>query len=357
MVKNNIKEFYKNNNVNDKKLTDLIKYNQDNKIPVDLKDERKIDLVYLWCDGHDKNFKEKKNYWLKQYGKLNIQSSTNARWRDNDELLYSLRSVEKFIPWINHIYIVTDNQVPHWLDTKHPKITIVDVKDIIPAKYLPTFNSNVIEAHLPYIKDLSEYFLYSNDDCFVNDYLEPSYFFTSDGKPIVNVKNSKFKKKNTSIYIKNLYDINCKINEKFNTNYSIEDSHNILPYRKSFLLDNLNDDFCREWFEITFNNKFREVSDLQRFIHVLLDNVKRRNKLRIYHKYKRDIPFIRQIFNWICHIYHYEFMYCSKHTEKILKYNPKLFCINDSENLSDKARERNRQFLKQYFNVKSGFEK
>lgn len=321
----------------------------------------KIDLVYLWCDASDKNFRQQKNFWLfklKDEGKnYNFNSIDDCRWRDNDELKYSLRSVEKFIPWINHIYIVTDNQIPSWLDTKHPKITIVDVKDIIPAKYLPTFNSNVIEAHLPYIKNLSEYFLYANDDCFVNDYLEPSYFFTSDGKPIVNVKNSKFKKKNTSIYIKNLYDINCKINEKFNTNYSIEDSHNILPYRKSFLLDNLNDDFCREWFEITFNNKFREVSDLHRFIHVLLDNVKGRNELRIYHKHRRDVSIIRQIFNLIFHIHHYEFIFLIRNPQKILERKPKLFSLNDAPQLTDEDRKNNKQFLEQYFNKKSEFEK
>lgn len=319
--------------------------------------DKKIDLVYLWCDASDKNFREKKDYWLGQYNNLNIQSSTNARWKDNDELLYSLRSVEKFIPWINHIYIVTNNQVPYWLNTKHPKITIVDHKDIIPEKYLPTFNANVIEGFIPFIKNLSEYFLFSNDDMFFNDYFEPSYFFTDDGKPIVNMKESKLKKRNESMYIKWLWDINTKVNEKFNTNYMLDDSHNIIPYRKSFLIDNLNDNFCRDWFESTFSHKFRKEDDLQRTIHVLLDNVKTRNELRIFHKHKRDVPFIRQVFNWIFHIYHYEFMYCSKHTEKILKHNPKLFCINDSEALTDEDRENNKLFLKQYFNTKSSFEK
>ena len=33
------------------------------------------------------------------------------------------------------------------------------------------------------------------------------------------------------------------------TNYMIEDSHNIIPYRKSFLIDNLNDNFCKDDFK------------------------------------------------------------------------------------------------------------
>lgn len=316
----------------------------------------KIDLVYLWCDSNDTAFMEKKNYWLKKEGKLNIQSSTDARWRDNDELKYSLRSVEKFIPWINHIFIVTDNQTPSWLNTKHPKLTIVDHKDIIPEQYLPTFNSSMIEAYLPYIKGLSEYFLYANDDMFFNDYLEPSYFFTNDGKPVVNVKNSKFKDKK-SLYVRRIKEQNEIVNKKFNTDYSLDDSHNIIAYRKSFLLDNINDDLIKKRVKELFTHRFRKENDLQRFIHVLLDNVKKRNVLRIHHKYRKDVCILKQIFNRIFHIYDYEFMYISAHPELLLKYNPKLFCINDTEVLTDKKRENNKIFLERYFNVKSDFEK
>ena len=35
---------------------------------------------------------------------------------DFDQLRYSLRSIEQFAPWIRHIYIVTNGQVPNWLN-------------------------------------------------------------------------------------------------------------------------------------------------------------------------------------------------------------------------------------------------
>lgn len=38
------------------------------------------------------------------------------RFEDNEELRYSLRSVEKFMPWVRHIYIVTNGQVRSNLD-------------------------------------------------------------------------------------------------------------------------------------------------------------------------------------------------------------------------------------------------
>lgn len=313
----------------------------------------KIDLVYLWCDANEKKIKNKKQKYISLMSYKEIQNNNFAlndcRWRDNDELKYSLRSVEKFIPWINHIYIVTDNQIPSWLDTNNPKITIIDHKDIIPEKYLPTFNSNVIEAHLPYIKELSEYFLYANDDCFVNDYLEPSYFFTKNGKPIINVKKSKLRYSNNKTYQNQLLILQKEINEKFNTKYLIEDSHNIIPYRKSFLTDNLNDKFAKKWFDTTFLHKFRSEEDVQRFIHVLLDNIKKRNILRIQHKHTINI--FLTIFSKT------NFLYINHNPQIILKRKPKLFCVNDEENSSDETIFNNIKFLKHYFHTKSQFEK
>ena len=37
--------------------------------------------------------------------------SEDSRFRDNDELRYSLRSLEQHAPWLRHIYIVTNGQV------------------------------------------------------------------------------------------------------------------------------------------------------------------------------------------------------------------------------------------------------
>jgi hypothetical protein len=44
---------------------------------------------------------------------------------------------------------------------------------------LPTFNSGAIEMNLHHIPDLSEKFIYFNDDFFVTKKLSPDYFFTN----------------------------------------------------------------------------------------------------------------------------------------------------------------------------------
>ena len=38
-------------------------------------------------------------------------AASDNRYRDSNELLFSLRSLEKYAPWIRNVYIVTDNQV------------------------------------------------------------------------------------------------------------------------------------------------------------------------------------------------------------------------------------------------------
>lgn len=47
------------------------------------------------------------------------------RFEDNEELRYSLRSVETHAPWVRHIYVVTNGQIPSWLNLDNPRLTIV----------------------------------------------------------------------------------------------------------------------------------------------------------------------------------------------------------------------------------------
>lgn len=48
-----------------------------------------------------------------------------SRFEDNEELRYSLRSVEKHAPWVRHIFIVTNGQIPSWLNLDNPRVTVV----------------------------------------------------------------------------------------------------------------------------------------------------------------------------------------------------------------------------------------
>lgn len=132
-----------------------------------------IDFVLLWVDGSDP-------VWLAEKAKYTPASNTDStiyRYRDWDLLEYWFRGVEKFAPWVNNIFFITYGHLPSWLNTNHPKLKIINHKDYIPKKYLPTFNANTIENNLHRIKDLSSKFVLFNDDMYLIKKTLPTDFF------------------------------------------------------------------------------------------------------------------------------------------------------------------------------------
>lgn len=134
-----------------------------------------IDIVITWVDGND-------NEWLKEYNKYKpIGSKKNVRFENTCTLLYLFRGIEKYLPWVHNVYLVTSGHYPKWLNINHPKLHLVSHNDIFPdKKHLPTFNSSAIEMNLHNIKGLSEKFIYFNDDMLVLKKLNKDYFFKND---------------------------------------------------------------------------------------------------------------------------------------------------------------------------------
>lgn len=121
-----------------------------------------IDFVIPWVDGSDLEWRKSKN---KYSGKIDEPVDiTDARYRDWDILKYWFRGVEKYAPWVHKIYFVTCGQKPDWLNENHDKLVLVNHEDYIPHEYLPTFSSHTIELNFHRIKNLSEHFVYFNDD-------------------------------------------------------------------------------------------------------------------------------------------------------------------------------------------------
>ncbi|RAX48492.1 hypothetical protein DQ353_14810 [Arthrobacter sp. AQ5-05] len=153
-----------------------------------------IDLVYTWVNGADEEWQERRRKAETEFdGVLLPTANDQARYISHDELRYSLRSVESFIPWVNHIYVVTAGQRPEWMNGSSPKISLVDHKDIFEDRSaLPTFNSHAIESQLHRIPNLSERFLYVNDDVFFGRLLGQQVFFTPTGYPKFALSESRF---------------------------------------------------------------------------------------------------------------------------------------------------------------------
>lgn len=144
-----------------------------------------IDAVYTWVDGSDPEWLDRKLAALGAFGsgqELNELAANESRYVNRDELRYSLRSLHCYAPWIRHIYLVTDDQLPPWLDPNHPRLKQVSHREIFgDAGRLPTFNSHAIETRLHRIPGLAEHFLYLNDDVFFGRPLVPQNFFHGNG--------------------------------------------------------------------------------------------------------------------------------------------------------------------------------
>ncbi len=152
-----------------------------------------VDIVYTWVDGNDPSWIDKRQRALaatkEEYASSSCQHILHnpdgllpARFTSRDELLYSMRSVAQFADFVRRVFIVTDGQVPEWLDSECPDLAVVDHREIFdPSDRRPTFNSHAIESRLHRISGLSEHYIYMNDDVFFGRRVTPWTFFWPSG--------------------------------------------------------------------------------------------------------------------------------------------------------------------------------
>ena len=133
-----------------------------------------IDIVILWVDGSDPAWLEEKRKYAPPSAK---DSNSVNRYRDWGLLPYWFRCMEKYAPWVRKIHFVTWGHVPAFLNLNAPKLNVVKHTDFIPAEYLPTFSSHTIEMNIHRIPDLSEHFIYFNDDMFLLRPMAETDFF------------------------------------------------------------------------------------------------------------------------------------------------------------------------------------
>lgn len=308
-----------------------------------------IDLVYLWVNGNDPQWLAKRNACI---GKTEEKSAVNCdgRYADNDELKYSLRSIDKYAPWLRRIFIVTDNQVPVWLDTSNARVRIVDHKEIMPDVCLPCFNSAVIEHFLYKIPGLAEHFIYANDDMFINKPVTPETFFGKDGLPIVRFNRRPFRKwtllfkekvqgKRLSNYVQTIRNSAELVEKKYGKYYGGKTHHNIDAYLRS------DYEHAAKVFEdeirTTLPNHVRSENDIQRNIYSYVALAEKRGHLH----------YVTQRTSFRLHIQN------ESHYGKLERYNPILFCMNDSQYAKDCDRKRAAAFLDKRFPEKSQYEK
>ncbi|QUS36129.1 Stealth CR1 domain-containing protein [Falsirhodobacter algicola] len=151
----------------------------------------KIDAVVTWVDGDDPRHAEKRH---QHDGRAVPAASRSAtRFASRGEIGYCVWSILTFCPFIDRVFVVTDDQRPDVLEdlfARHPdwraRVIIADHRDIFGphADLLPVFSSRSIETMLHRIPELAEHFLYFNDDIFIGRPCTAKAFFDG-GRPVL----------------------------------------------------------------------------------------------------------------------------------------------------------------------------
>ncbi|MDO5571895.1 MAG: Stealth CR1 domain-containing protein [Bacteroidales bacterium] len=149
-----------------------------------------VDAVILWVDGNDPKHRNKISPYLKQIQGENLEFiAAPTRYNSVGEIFYCVASLFRFATFLRKIFIITDNQNPNldcFIKKNFPdsktKIQIIDHTEIFEGyeRFLPVFNSRAIEACISRIKDLSEHFIYLNDDMFLLRKVNVEDFFLDD---------------------------------------------------------------------------------------------------------------------------------------------------------------------------------
>lgn len=309
-----------------------------------------VDAVYLWVDGDDPSWQARKAAVLtgapsEEFTPDAIHSS---RFRDNDELRYSLRSLEMNAPWIRHIYLVTDAQRPRWLRDDHPRLTVVDHRDIFAdPQALPNFNSQAISAQVHHIDGLSEHYLLINDDVFFGRPVKAEAFFHGNGMSQFFLSRHFLDygiadpddaaqytaRRNSRLLIEQLFGIVVRTTTR----------HTPIPQRRSVMTE-LEERFP-EVFAQTTTSRFRDPRDYQ------IENV-----LHHWYAYATGRAVLGEI----------EYSYVgmsdatlAKQLDSLLRNrDADVFCINDGPNnpAPDVRGALASEFLRGYYPVRSSFE-
>ena len=146
----------------------------------EMKNTTPIDLVIPWVDNQDQVWRNTYiNFCSRNRINQKVADLFGDRYGGIRYIDYQLKLVSKNMPWINKIYLLLSNieQAPKNLPSN---CVIVLHKEFIPFQHLPTFNSTTIEMFLWNIPNLSEKFIYANDDMLPIGALKPSDFFRGD---------------------------------------------------------------------------------------------------------------------------------------------------------------------------------
>lgn len=339
-----------------------------------------IDVVIPWVDDHDMKWRQERLRYSSDY--IDESGSMDKFFRDWNTLLYVFRGIEKFMPWVNKVHLLTCGHVPEWLNLQTEKLHVVRHMDFyLNPSYLPTFNSQSIEMNLLGIEGLAEQFIYFNDDTLVLKETPDTRFFR-EGKPLdfliqgiprqgflykllisndsyvatmgnnLRLINERFSKKqllkeNPSLFYNSHYSWRSRIQNRFFNllpkYYWFTNYHFQQPYLKRELQKTY--ELYEQEMDLTSSSRFRQRHDVNQYLYRYVRLAKGE-----FIPYEPDDTY--------CMVLNSYRNFC-KNKGKI--FQVRFFCPNDNPNISEEDYVKTKQELTDILNSilpsKSSFEK
>lgn len=296
----------------------------------------KIDLVVPYVDNSDPEWHA---VFISEQIKAGLatgveEATAKNRFRsDTNFFRFFFRAVAQNLKFINRIFLIvmSESQVPSWIN--RDEVTIVTHDEFIPTKFLPTFNSGVIEMFIQNIPNLSEKFIYANDDFYAMAPMNAKDFFLDNKTKFNLIKDNNADK--------NMWRQMCKNNhmEIFNKLLANDSfyrlDHEFRPYIKSQMTECFNSHKQKIYNSCT---QFRSKANMTIFLYSLYAH---KNNTRLNSNLKN--------------IYQ-----CSTSTNESIKNMANTchcLCINDTDAAIDK--ETDPEIIKMFydkFNTQSKYE-
>ena len=221
-----------------------------------------VDVVYTWVDSQDAD-------WRTLYGEYAENGAVGGdrgadRFLSRDELRYSLRSLVKFAPWVRTVYVISNCKPPEWFDETNQRVRWIYHDEIIDPVHLPTFNSHAIETSIHKVPNLSEHFLYFNDDLFVMRPLKKSDFFVPNG--LAKVRPEKYGIVHGEVdpadpdYINAARNVQALLQAQFDKTATRPHTHSPQSMKRS--VAQASEETFADAFEATRSNRFRSITDI-----------------------------------------------------------------------------------------------
>ncbi|MBQ4208954.1 glycosyltransferase family 92 protein, partial [bacterium] len=237
------------------------------------------------------------------------------RFRSYEVLDLQIKLIRKFMPFVDKVFVVvsSDSQVPENVKVLE-NVHIVKHKEIIPKMFLPCFNSCTIEMFIHNIKDLSEKFIYFNDDCFPLNLMKEEDFFI-DGKIRMNYELNTYDEETATIFQHNIINSTNLFYKKHEILYNgIKPDHMPLPLFKSSCKEVFNTNSEKIYSSLT---RTRHSKNMNAYIYFIY----------LFKSCKRKKSYIKN--EYFEYVDNFETLY------KSIKNGVQLICINNNSYIYD----------------------